>query len=70
VDVILGSEGIKDDLEYCRVYDNDYGSPGSDHEPSALSFSGCVRRESPRRRKRLYKNADWEKIREVIGSQL
>jgi hypothetical protein len=67
VDVILGSERIKDDLEYCRVYDNDYGS---DHRPIALSFTGRNPEESPRKRKRLYKNADWEKIREVIGSQL
>jgi hypothetical protein len=55
VDVILGSERIKDDLEYCRVYDNDYGL---DHKPIALSFSGYVPRVSPRRRKRLYQNAD------------
>jgi hypothetical protein len=49
------------------VHDNDYGS---DHKPIALSFSGVAPRESPRRRKRLYRNADWEKIREVIGSKL
>jgi hypothetical protein len=55
VDVILGSERIKDDLEYCRVYDNDYSS---DYKPIALSFSGFTPRESPRMRKRLYKNAD------------
>jgi hypothetical protein len=55
VDVILGSERIKDDLEYCRVYDNDYGL---DHKPIALSFSRYVPRESPRMRKRLYQNAD------------
>ena len=55
VDVILGSERIRDDLEYCRVYDNDYGS---DHRPIALSFTGRRPEESPRRRKRLYKNAD------------
>ena len=67
MDVILGSERIKDDLEYCRVYDNDYGS---DHKPIALSFSGFTPRENPRMRKRLYKNADWEKIREVIGRKL
>jgi hypothetical protein len=55
VDVILGSERIKDDLEYYRVYDNNYGL---DYKPIALSFSGYVPRESPRRRKRLYQNAD------------
>jgi hypothetical protein len=67
VDVILGLERIKDDLEYCRVYDNNYGL---DHKPIALSFSRYVPRESPRIRKRLYQNADWEMIREVIGSKL
>jgi hypothetical protein len=55
VDVILGLERIKDDLEYYRVYDNDYGS---DHKLIALSFSRVAPRESPRRRKRLYRNAD------------
>jgi hypothetical protein len=51
VDVILGSERIKDDLEYYRVYDNNYDL---DHKPIALSFSRYVPRVSPRRRKRLY----------------
>ena len=55
VDVILGSERIKDELEYCRIHDTDYGS---DHKPIALSFTGRGPEESPRWRKRLYKNAD------------
>jgi len=55
VDVVLGLERIKDDLEYYRVYDNDYSS---DHRLIALSFTRRRPEESPRRRKRLYKNAD------------
>jgi hypothetical protein len=55
VDIILGLEKIKDDLEYYRVHDNDYGL---DHKLISLSFSRYVPRESSRRRKRLYKNAD------------
>ena len=55
MDVILGLERIKDDLEYYRVYDNDYGL---DHRLIALSFTGRSPEESPRRRKRLYKNAN------------
>jgi hypothetical protein len=67
VDVILGSERIKDELEYCRIHDTDYGS---DHKPVALSFTGRGPEDSPRRRKRLYKNADWEKIRGAIRGKL
>jgi len=67
VDVILGSERIKDDLEYYRIHDTDYSS---DNKPIALSVTGRAPRESLRRRKRLCKNVDWEKIREVIGSRL
>jgi len=67
VDVILGSERIEDNLEYCRIHDTDYGS---DHKPIALSFTGSAPRENPGRRKRLYKDADWGKIREVIGIRL
>jgi hypothetical protein len=43
---------------------------GSDHKPVALSFTGRVPRESSRRRKKFYRDVDWEKIREVIGSRL
>jgi len=55
VDIILGLERIKDDLEYCRIYDNDYGS---DHRLIALSFTGHSPEESLRKKKRLYKTAD------------
>jgi hypothetical protein len=67
VDVLAGLEEIVEHLEYCRIYDTDYGS---DHRPIALSYRGCVPPEARRRRKRLYKEADWNEIRTVIGSQL
>jgi hypothetical protein len=59
VDVILGSERIKDDIEYYRIYNTDYSL---DNKPIALSVTGRAPRESLRRRKRLYKNVDQEKI--------
>jgi exonuclease III len=37
VDVVLGSKGIREELEYCRIHTTDYGS---DHRPVALSYSG------------------------------
>ena len=66
-DVLAGSEEITEYLEYCRIHDTDYGS---DHRPIALSYRGCIPPEARRRRKRLYKEADWNEIRTAIGSQL
>ena len=67
VDVLVGSEDIAEYLEYCRIYDTDYGS---DYHPIALSYRGCILPEPRRNRKRLYKEADWNEIRTAIGSQL
>ena len=67
VDVLVGSEEIVEHLEYCCIYDTDYGS---DHRPIALSYRGCILPEPRRNRKRLYKEADWNEIRTAIGSQL
>jgi hypothetical protein len=55
VDVVLGSEGIREELEYCRIHTTDYGS---DHRPVALSYSGRQVEEGSERRKRLYGVAD------------
>ena len=65
VDVLVGSEDIEEYLEYCRIYDTDYGS---DYYPIALSYRGCILPEPRRNRKRLYKEADWNEIRTAIGS--
>ena len=65
VDVLVGSEDIAEYLEYCRIYDTDYGS---DYHPIALSYRGCILPEPRRNRKRLYKEADWNEIRTAIGS--
>ena len=53
--VLIGSEEIVEHLEYCRIYDTDYGS---DHHPIALSYRGGIPPEVRRRRRRLYKEAD------------
>jgi hypothetical protein len=67
VDVLAGSEEIVEHLEYCRIHDTDYGS---DHRPIALSYRGCILPETRRKKKRLYKDANWGEIRAVIGSLL
>jgi hypothetical protein len=67
VDVIAGSEQIAENLEYCRIYYNDYGS---DHWPISLRYRGAVQSGARRKGKRLYKDADWAEIRREIGSQL
>jgi len=55
VDVLAGSEEIVEHLEYCCIYDTDYGS---DYRPIALSYRGYTLPEARQRRKRLYKEAD------------
>jgi hypothetical protein len=67
VDVLAGSEGIVEHLEYCRLYYTDYGS---DHWPIALRYRGETQPEAIRRKKRLYKDANWVEIRTAVGSQL
>jgi ribonuclease HI len=67
VDVIAGSEQIAENLEYCRIYHNDYGS---DHRPISLRYRGAVQSGAMRKGKRLYKDADWAEIRRESGSQL
>jgi hypothetical protein len=65
VDILTGSEEIVEHLEYYRIYDTDYGS---DYRSIALSYRGCIPPEARQRRKRLYKEADWNEIRTAIGS--
>jgi hypothetical protein len=67
VDVLAGSEGIVEHLKYCRIYHDDYGS---DHRPITLSYRGRTQPETRRRKKRIYKDANWGEIRAVIGSLL
>jgi hypothetical protein len=67
VDVLAGSGEIAEHLEYCRIHHSDYGS---DHRPITLSYRGGIPPEAKRRRKRLYKDANWAEIRTSIGSQL
>jgi hypothetical protein len=67
VDIILGSEGVREELEYCRIHTTDYGS---DHRPVAISYSGYRVEEDGGRRKRLYSDAGWREIRAVTSSTL
>jgi hypothetical protein len=67
VDVILGSEGVREELEYCRIHTTDYGS---DHRPVAISYVGRQVEEGGGRRKRLYSDADWREIRAATSSTL
>jgi hypothetical protein len=60
VDVIAGSGRIVDHLDYCRIHQNDYGS---DHRPITLRYRDEIPPDTKRKRKRLYKDADWAEIR-------
>lgn len=67
VDVILGSVGIREKLEYCRIHTTDYGS---DHKPVALSYNGRQVEDAGEGTKRLYRDADWGIIRAATSSAL
>jgi hypothetical protein len=67
VDVILGTDNILDSLEYYRIYDTDYGS---DYRLIALTVRLRPVWEALKRKRRLYKNADWDRIREVVKASL
>ena len=67
VDVVLGSNDVRERLQYCRVHSTDYGS---DHRPIALEVELEPVREGLKRGRRLYKDADWDKIRSEISSRL
>ena len=67
IDVIAGSGRIVAHLDYCRIHQNDYGS---DHRPITVRYRDEVPPDTKRKRKRLYKDADWAEIRQEIGSQL
>lgn len=60
IDLVLGSEGVQDNLITCQIHDTDHGS---DHK--AISTSLYSPQESLRLRKgrRLYRDADWNLIR-------
>jgi hypothetical protein len=48
---------------HCRIHDPDYGS---DHKPIEIEVDFRSAIEPPARGKRLYKNADWERIKRRI----
>jgi hypothetical protein len=67
VDIVLGTDSIRDSLEYCRIYDIDYGS---DYRLITLRARLQPKWQIPKRKRRLYKDADWEKIRAAIKTNL
>jgi hypothetical protein len=48
---------------HCRIHDTDHGS---DHKPIEIEVDFRSAIEPPARGKRLYKNADWERIKRRI----
>ena len=67
VDLILGSEGIRDNLITCQIHDTDHGS---DHKAISTSFYSqqtCTKRKKG---KRLYRDADWDLIRARLSNAL
>jgi hypothetical protein len=63
VDLILGSKAVREELVHCRIHDPDHGS---DHKPIEIEVDISSAIELPVRRKRLYKDTDWSRIRRKI----
>jgi hypothetical protein len=67
VDIVLGTDSIQDSLEYYRIHNIDYGS---DHRLITLRARLQPKWQTPKRKRRLYKDADWERIRAAIETNL
>lgn len=67
IDLILGSEGIQDRLITCGIHEIDHGS---DHK-AIVTKMRSAQTDSPRRKgKRLYRDADWDRIRTYLENTL
>jgi hypothetical protein len=63
VDLILGSKAVREELVYCRIHDPDHGS---DHKPIEIEVDISSTIKPAAQGKRLYKDADWSRIRRKI----
>jgi hypothetical protein len=63
VDLILGSRAIQEELVYCRIHSPDHGS---DHKAIEIEIDTGSSIEPLVRGKRMYKDADWDRIRRKI----
>jgi hypothetical protein len=60
VDLILNSRAIQEELVYCRIHSPDHGS---DHKAIEIEIDTGSSIEPLIRGKRMYKDADWDRIR-------
>jgi hypothetical protein len=67
IDLVLGSQGIQDNLIACQIH---YIDHGSDYKAISTSYYSQQEAATKRKGKRLYGNADWPLIRAQIASQL
>jgi hypothetical protein len=63
VDLVLGSKTIQTELVHCRIHSLDHGS---DHKPIEIEVDYRSAIEPLARGKRLYRNANWERIKRRI----
>ena len=67
IDLVLGSEWIQDKLITCGIREIDHGS---DHKAIATKMI-LAQSDNPRRKgKRLYRDADWDRIRTYLENTL
>jgi exonuclease III len=67
IDLILGSQGIQDNMISCTIHPIDHGS---DHKAITTEFYTTQEHITTRKRKRLYLEADWERVRDRINTRL
>jgi len=63
VDLVIGSKMVQDKLVYCRIHTPDHGS---DHKPIETEIDIGSAKSAAGKGKRLYKEADWTKIRRRV----
>lgn len=63
VDLILGSKAVQEELVHCRIHNPDHSS---DHKPIEIEVDISSAIEPPAQGKRLYKDAEWSRIRRKV----
>jgi hypothetical protein len=67
IDFLLASSGLSEAYEYCGVYPTDYRS---DHKAIQAHFVVNKTQYEEKRRKRMYDEADWKRIREEVSTRI
>lgn len=67
IDLVLGTEGVQQRLTFCRIHEVDHGS---DHKSIETRLDLQTESQTPKQGKRLYRDADWDRIRQLLSGTL